>query len=117
MEMSHFASLVRSIAWWTLVPDQSGAVFSGVGSPEDYVGASSPDGSLALAYKPSTGTGSQSFTVNLGTFSGSFTASWFDPTSGTSTTIGTFTNSGTHTFASPATNAAGQNDFVLLLKR
>ncbi|OAI45604.1 hypothetical protein AYO44_12740, partial [Planctomycetaceae bacterium SCGC AG-212-F19] len=116
-EMTYFANLVNSVAWSTLVPDQTGAVFQGVSTSSDYVAEFAADGSLGLAYKPSTGTGSQTFTVNMSKFSGPVTAQWFDPTNGAFTTIGTgLANSGTQTFTSPATNSGGQNDFVLILK-
>jgi uncharacterized protein DUF4038/collagenase-like protein with putative collagen-binding domain len=116
-EMTYLANFVNSMPWYNLVPDQSGTVFQGVGSPTDYSGAYTTDGTLAIAYKPSTGTGSQSFTVNMGTFAGSVTAQWYDPTNGTYTTIGTFANSGTHTFNSPSGNSTGvDNDFVLVLR-
>jgi fibronectin type 3 domain-containing protein len=116
-DMTYFGGLVNSLPWSNLVPDWSGAVFQGVSTSTDYVGEYAADGSLALAYKPSTGTGSQSFTVNMAKFSGPVTAQWFDPTNGTYITIGTgLANSGTQTFTSPSTNSAGQNDFVLILK-
>jgi chitodextrinase len=114
-EMTYLANLVNSIPWYNLIPDQNGTVFQDVGSPTDYSGAYTSDGTLALAYQPATGTTSQSFLVNMGQFAGSVTAQWYDPTNGTYTTIGTFANSGTHTFNSPSTNSAGQNDFVLVL--
>jgi hypothetical protein len=114
-EMTDFANLVNSIPWYNLVPDQDSTVFQGVGSPADYSGAYTSDGTLGLAYKPSTGIGSQAFTVNLGTFSGAVTAQWYDPTAGTYLNVGTFNNSGTFTFDSPSSNSAGQNDFVLVL--
>jgi hypothetical protein len=115
-EVTYLANLVKSIAWQNLIPDQSAMVFQGVGSTTDYSGAYTSDGTLALAYKPATGTASQSFTVNMGPFAGQVTASWYDPTAGTYASIGTFANSGTHTFNSPNTNGAGQNDFVLVLQ-
>jgi hypothetical protein len=115
-EMTYLTNLVNSVSWYNLIPDQNGTVFQGVGSPSDYSGAYTSDGTLGLAYKPSTGTGSQSFNVNLAKFVGSVTAQWYDPTNGTYTSIGTFANSCTHTFTSPTTNSAGQNDFVLVLK-
>jgi hypothetical protein len=115
-EMTYFANLVKSVAWQDLVPDQNGTVFQGVGSPTDYSGAYTADGKLALGYKPSTGTSSQSFGVNMGHFPGQITARWYDPTAGTYASIGAFANSGTHTFASPSTNSAGKNDFVLVLQ-
>jgi hypothetical protein len=114
-EMTYYADLINSIPWYNLTPDQDGTVFQGVGILADYSGAYTADGTLGLAYKPSTGTGSQAFTVNLGAFSAPVTAQWYDPTDGTYIDIGTFDNSGTYTFNSPSTNSAGQNDFVLLL--
>jgi hypothetical protein len=71
---------------------------------------------LALAYRPSTGATSQSFVVDMSKFAAQVTAQWYDPTVGNYTSIGSFTNSGTHTFNSPNTNSAGQNDFVLVLQ-
>jgi hypothetical protein len=115
-EMTYFAQLVNSIPWTNLTPDQNGTVFQGLGTPEDYCGAYSSDGKLALAYRPSTGQTSQSFAVNLSQLAGQVTARWYDPTTGMFTAIGSFANSGTHTFASPTTNGAGDNDFVLVLQ-
>jgi hypothetical protein len=115
-DMTYLGALVNSLNWSSLVPDWSGTVFQGVSTSSDYVGEVAADGSLALAYKPSTGSGSQSFTANLNKLNGTVTAKWFDPTNGTYITIGTFAaNSGMQTFNSPATNSAGQNDFVLIL--
>jgi hypothetical protein len=123
-EMTYYANLVNSLPWYSLLPDQSGSVFQGVGTPTstsygsgDYSGAYTADGTMAIAYMPSTGgTGSQSFTVHMSKFSGTVTAQWFDPTNGTYATIGTFANTGDQTFNSPTSNSAGQNDFVLILK-
>jgi hypothetical protein len=115
-EMTHFATFLASIPWSTLVPDQSGSVFSDVGSPTDYSGAWVTDGTLAVGYKVPNGTSGQSFTVNMGRFAHPVTARWFDPTAGTYTTIGSgFANSGTRGFTSPGVNTAGQNDWVLVL--
>jgi Protein of unknown function (DUF4038)/Putative collagen-binding domain of a collagenase len=115
-EVTHFAKLVNSIAWQNLIPDQNGTVFPDAGSVTDYAGAYTSDGTLALAYQPATGQGSQTFNVKMGHFTGQVTARWYDPTTGTYTNIGSFTNSGTHTFDSPNANGAGQNDFLLVLK-
>jgi hypothetical protein len=114
-EMTYFANFINSIPWSNLTPDKDGTVFQGVGNPADYSGAYTSDGTLGLAYKPSTGSGTQAFTVNLGTFSGLVSAQWYDPTAGTYLDIGIFNNSGTNTFYSPVTNSVGQNDFMLLL--
>jgi hypothetical protein len=115
-EMTYFAQLVNAIRWTDLTPDQNGTVFQGVGTPEDYCGAYSSDGTLAVAYRPATGQSSQSFVVNMGTFAGPVMARWYDPTAGTYATVGSFANSGTHGFDSPNTNSAGDNDFVLVLQ-
>ncbi len=115
-ELSYFANLVASFDWWDLIPDQDGKVFAGIGADTDYSGAYTADGKLALAYRPANGSGSQSFVVNLDAFTGPVTARWYDPTAGSDMSIGTFDNSGMHTFAAPGTNGAGDNDFVLLLQ-
>jgi hypothetical protein len=115
-ELSYFANLVASFDWWDLIPDQDGKIFSGIGTDTDYSGAYTADGKLALAYRPANGAGSQSFVVNLDAFAGSVTARWYDPTAGSDMSIGTFDNSGMHTFAAPEMNDAGDNDFVLLLQ-
>lgn len=116
-QMRYFVSLQKSLPWQNLVPDQTGAVFPGVGTPDDYSGAYTPDGTLALAYQTSSGAGAHSFAVNMGHFSAPVTAQWYDPTNGAYTAIGAgLPNSGTTTFTSPSANSAGQNDFVLVLK-
>lgn len=115
-EVTYFAQLVNAIAWSDLIPDENGTVFQGVGTPEDYCGASTADGKLAVAYRPATGTTSQSFPVDMSKLTGQVTAEWYDPTAGTYASIGSFPSSGMHTFDSPSTNAAGDNDFVLVLK-
>jgi hypothetical protein len=115
-EVTYFANFVKSIPWYNLIPDQNGTVFQGVGTPDDYSGAYTTDGKLAVAYQRENGSGSQAFVVNMSQFTGQVTAQWYDPTAGTYTAIGSFANSGTHTFNSPSTNSAGKNDFVLLLQ-
>jgi hypothetical protein len=116
-EFTYFANLLETVAWYNLVPDQNGTVFQGVGDPTDYSGARSLDGTLAIAYKPPSGGGGQSFTVHMNQFAGPVTAQWYDPTNGTYFNIGSaLANSGDQVFTSPAANSAGQNDFVLVLK-
>jgi hypothetical protein len=114
-EVTYFAQLVNSVPWAELIPDQTGTVFQGVGTPQDYCGAYTADGTWAVAYQPASGQTSQSFIVRMSQFAGQVTARWYDPTAGTYASIGSFANSGTHTFASPSVNSAGGNDFVLVL--
>ena len=48
----------------------------------------------------------------MGTFAGSVTAQWYDPTNGTYTTISTFANSGTQTFKAHPGFQGGDTDGV-----
>lgn len=78
----------------------------------DWVAAAgTPDGSLLLAYFPDSHTGSATFDMTF--FRGTVTANWFDPTNGSRTSLGTFSNTGTHAFTIPGANSAGNNDWVL----
>lgn len=115
-QVTHLAQFVNSIAWYELIPDRNGTVFRNVGSPEDYCGAYTADGRLAIAYRPATGHTRQRFAVNMSRFAGRVKARWYDPTSGRYASIGTFANAGVRHFSSPSKNAAGKNDFVLVLQ-
>ena len=57
-------------------------------------------------------------TVDLSTLSGPVTARWYDPTAGTFTSIpgSPFANAGSMQFATPGTNAGGDDDWVLVLE-
>ena len=81
----------------------------------DYVTAArTPDGTLAMAYVPS----SRTITVDLSTLGGPVTARWYDPTAGTFTSIpgSPFPNAGSMQFATPGTNAGDDDDWVLVLE-
>jgi hypothetical protein len=111
---------VRSIDWWTLVPDGLGnigtLVTAGAGTidADSYVAAAAnPSGTLLVAY---LGPGhSGDVTIDMSKMRGSTTGRWFDPTSGSYQVIGTLPNSGTRSFAPPGVNAAGDRDWVLIL--
>jgi hypothetical protein len=111
---------VRSIDWWTLVPDGLGGigtlVTAGAGTIDtaSYVAAAAnPGGTLLVAY---VGPGhSGDVTIDMSKMRGSTTGRWFDPTSGGFQGIGTLPNSGTRSFAPPGVNAAGDRDWVLIL--
>jgi uncharacterized protein DUF4038/collagenase-like protein with putative collagen-binding domain len=125
-EFGYLRSLLLSIKWYNLVPDQNHTmVTSGYGtldsSPDincintnDYVTTSYlPDGTASVSYLPRSTT----VTVELSKFDGSVTAKWYDPTSGSSNTIAgsPFANTGSHGFSTPGNNSAGDPDWVLLL--
>jgi len=116
-------NLFNTIKWWDLVPDQNHMVgTAGYGTPvatgtyqtNNYVTVSAtPDGTLALAYFPQGH--SNTLTVATSTFATSVTARWLDPTNGSYTNIGTFSNTGTHNFSPSGNNAGGDPDWVLVL--
>jgi hypothetical protein len=117
-QIGYVKALFASRRWYDLVPDQAHTlVTEGLGTygTLDYVTAArTPDGTLAIAYLPS----SRTVTVDLSKLGGPVTARWYDPTTGTFTSIAgsPFANSGSQPFTTPGTNAAGDNDWVLVLE-
>jgi hypothetical protein len=113
---SYMAAAITSRPWHLLVPDQQhNMITSGYGSygNSSYVTAGrASDGSFGMAYLPSA----RSITVNMSVFNGSKTVKWFDPTNKTYTTVGTYPNSGSQSFASRPANSAGQNDWILIIE-
>lgn len=88
-------SLFSVRRWDKLVPTCSFITSGSIGASC----SKASDGTWAAAYVSS----SRSVTVNLAAFSPSLvTASWYSPTSGAFTVLGTFANSGTRTWTSPA---------------
>ncbi|MGN9810206.1 apiosidase-like domain-containing protein [Micromonospora sp. BQ11] len=123
------AAVFASRAWYNLVPDfDHTTVTAGYGTFNntnstsggggDYVTAArTADGTLVMAYLPSTGTGTRTLTVNMTRLtSPSVAAKWFNPASGAYTTIGTFANTGSRTFTTPGNNGANMNDWLLILE-
>lgn len=123
-DAARWAAFFRSVAFQKLVPDVNNTFVTGgfgtydgsassiTPTPGTYAtAASTPDGKLGICYTPVN----QGLVVALATMSGSGTARWFDPTNGTYTSAGSFTNTGTHTYTPSATNSAGDTDWVLVL--
>jgi hypothetical protein len=109
--------------WHRLKPSGLGGIGTlvtaggGTASPQSttYVtAAATPEGDLLLAYLPPDHTGS--VTIDMTKLSATAQARWFDPANATFTTIGAFSNSGTHAFTPPGTNSAGDADFLLVLE-
>ena len=117
-QIAYVNALFGSRRWYDLVPDQAhGLVTDGLGTygTLDYVTAArTPDGTLGLAYLPS----SRTVTVDLSELSGPVTARWYDPTAGTYAPIdgSPFANTGSQQFTPPGDNAAGEDDWVLVLE-
>jgi hypothetical protein len=115
-------ALWKTLPWHRLKPSGLGGMISlitaggGTASPQstDYVAAAATsEGDLLLAYIPPAHTGS--ITVAMTAMAGSCRARWFDPANSSFTAIGMIANSGTHAFTPPATNSAGDTDFLLVL--
>lgn len=127
-EMVHVKALFEDRAWHELVPDQAhSAVTAGFGTfgeddrtpGGDYVtAASSGDGSLIMAYLPSTGTTPRTITVDMTKLGDAAQAHWYNPTNGTYTSIdgSPLSNSGSRDFTTPGDNGTGTNDWVLVLE-
>ena len=121
-QLQYMSALFDRLPWQNLVPDQSHAfVTEGYGTPStggalaesNYVTAAfDPDGTTGVAYLPRAST----ITINMNKMKAAVTGRWYDPTTGTYTTIGTFANSGTHQFMSPGPHSDGNDDWVLLLQ-
>jgi hypothetical protein len=120
IDLSHLNALIRSISWYGLVPEGLAGtgplVTAGGGTPDepDYVAAAATrDGRVLIAY---AGPGVRTrFTIDLTRMRGVATARWFNPTTGTYRTIGTFPNTGPQAFRVPGDNGTGYHDWALLL--
>lgn len=121
-DMERLNRLFTSHDWYKLVPDQDHATVTaghGTFGAGDYVTAArAEDGSLVMAYLPPTGTETRTLTIDMSQLSGVATAQWFNPTTGTYTTIAgsPFANVGSTNFATPGDNGTGTNDWVLVLQ-
>jgi len=129
VQLGYMADLFKTRKWYDLTPDQGHAfVTAGYGhyaaigpattphmADDDYVTAAvTPDGTLGMAYLPQGGR----ITVAMSKLQNGVTARWFDPTDNAFQAIegSPFSNQGTHEFAVPGKNGAGDPDWVLVLE-
>lgn len=106
--MRHLRDIFERFPLLHLVPDQT-LLASPAGEGGTHIRAArETNGRHALVYLPDL----TPVAINLDWLAGQATASWFDPRSGATTGIGTFPNSGTHSFT-PPTNGP---DWVLVLE-
>ena len=121
-DMPRVTALFASRRWYDLEPDDAHEVVtSGFGSfgDDNYITAArTPDGRLVMAYIPSTGTGTRSFTVDMSELVNQVQARWYNPTTGVYTDVpgAPFANAGTRTFTTPGNNGTGTNDWALVLE-
>lgn len=121
-QVKYLANLFKQIQWWTLVPEVNHQmVTAGYGTysttNENLYSATYAttawNPTLAIVYTPVSTT----LTVKMTNFSKSMTVSWYDPTTGNSTSIGSFSNSGFQMFTTPANaHSDGTHDWVLVLQ-
>ena len=130
--MQQLGAFLDSIPWYELVPSELNGMkklitggtgsYTSMANPGDsevggddwVVSAATPDGRYLVAYVPDAHTGD--ITVDMTAMSGSGQARWFDPSTGTSTAAGQFTNAGTRAFTPPGKNTGGTKDWVLMLE-
>jgi hypothetical protein len=111
-EFGHWASMFQGINFQTLVPDTGNAFLtSGISSGTTLsLAALAADGSLGVVYCPSTNP-----VIAMSKMRGTTTARWYDPTAGSFASIGSFSNSGSHTFTLPSAHSDGNSDYALVL--
>ncbi|HXJ40339.1 MAG TPA: glycoside hydrolase family 140 protein [Bryobacteraceae bacterium] len=110
-DMARLSALFHSRPWYELVPDDKHqVVMDGLGEFNglDYLTAAhSADGSLVMAYLPS----SRTFTVDMTKISSAAARTWwFNPHTGQSSAAGEFPTTGKRQFTPP-----GDGDWVLVL--
>ena len=121
--MARLNAFVVSIAWYELVPSGLGGIRtlvtlggSSVGAPDYVAAAATPGGTLLIAYVPPAHQGP--IQVDMTAMTGPTRARWFDPTSGTYTSVASgLANVGSRAFSPPGRNSAGATDWVLVLDR
>jgi hypothetical protein len=115
--MTHLRTLLASLPWWTLAPNDEGVLLTGgAGSGQDRaVAASTEDKRMAVLYLPSI----RKVRVALTQLQGpKVSARWYDPSNGHFTEIvgSPFPAEGLHLFQPGVLNSAGLEDWVLLLE-
>lgn len=112
-EFGYWQSLFGGVAWWTLVPDTGNTFLtSGYSSGGSVaLGAVNAAGSLGMVYAPQNGP----VVIAMTAMRGTTLCRWYDPTLGTFSTVGSYANTGTHSFTSPGNHADGNADYVLVL--
>lgn len=118
-DMRRLKAFVDAIPWWTLQPDHRQAfLVGGFGEwrTDDFaLAAVSQDRSLAVVYTPVA----HALELRLDELRpGNITAQWFDPSSGEYRGLDSalFAKRGTITLPSPAANATGDADHVLVVR-
>lgn len=124
-DMQRMGALMRSLAWYALVPSELAGMRRLVLSPNgqaqppipDYVAAAqTPDGDVLLAYVPPFGKRQQHLTLDLRSMRGATQAQWWDPTSARMQEAGRYPAGATPTLITPGRNSGGANDWVVVVQ-
>lgn len=121
-QFGYLVRLLERLPWYRLVPDTHHRLVTGgygtydgtsnVASSDYVTAAATPDRRLALAYLPDGGT----ISVNMARFAGRVRVRWFDPADGRFRGSGTHrANRGVVHMTAPATNSAGDDDWLVVL--
>src|SRR5262249_24935109 len=123
-QMPYLKAVFAPRPWHELVPDQNHSVVtagygtftsSGYVDDSDYLTAArTPDGSLVMAYMPTT----RAIPVDMTKLRGAANARWYDPSRGVYQAIAgsPLASSGTHMFMPPGANGDGDGDWLLVLE-
>jgi len=125
-EIGYMKALFTALPWYNLVPDQTNSFLKagfGTYAAQGFVSASTyataaltADGSTGVIYMPT----SRTITVDMTKMRGATTARWYNPTTGTYTTVSgsPFANTNSsQTFTPPSGNHTdGTNDWILVLQ-
>ncbi len=114
-QMGYWAAMFRGLNWWTLLPDTANTFLtSGFSSGVTLaLAARAADGSLGVVYAPVNGP----LVIDMTKMRGTTIARWYDPTAGTYAVdaASPLSNTGTHSFTSPAAHADTNRDYALVL--
>jgi len=110
-QMKHLRRLMESRSHLDRIPDQSIIAAGQSGGLEHIQATRASDGTWALVYLPA----GKPVTIAMDTLAGpKIEASWFNPRTGETRSIGTFPNSGNREFPPPTSGE--NNDWVLVLE-
>jgi len=122
-EALHLHAFFEGLPWQRLVP---AGPSSGLGplvsswqwwGERRIVAASTREGDLLVAYVPPTGSGTRSFNLDLSRMRGPARARWYDPSAGGWLPVaGILPRAARVPLQTPGTNAAGTNDWALVLE-
>jgi len=121
--MSHQFALWNSMPWWRLRPAGAGPdelgvdlVAEGQGDGLRHIAAAgTPDGAWTVAYVPNRDA-AREFAVDGALLRTDADAAWFDPTCGRERPAGRVAAGAVARFVTPGRNAAGDLDWVLVLR-